>query len=472
MGFTSPVRPEDPPSAGGGGGQELQAGHAWKPSLRIAIAYALIAGTWIPLSDATLAALVSDESTITRLQTLKGWTFIAFTSLLLFMLIKRSHSVIEQAARRQARSDEFLQQIFESSPLGIVVVDREGHYIQVNQPFADLLGYSKAELVGMHHSELTLADDVALTAGLYEQLDRDRASRVAVEKRYVRRDGSVCWSHLTAGLLHTDGSMYAIAIIKDITERKQREMQLQATVEALRSSDEERRSLLDALLRAEESERQRIAADIHDDTLQVMTSVLLGLEIAAESERPERLRDVSEDAARRIRMAMKGLRDLVFELRPVLVEREGLAAALKLYLQEAADAGGGFRWSVDDRLEVELPSQARLLAYRVGREALVNAVKHSGAADISVELTTSDGGAHVCIHDNGRGFDTEAVPPPTQKSFGLELMRERVEMFGGWFKVSSQPGMGATVDFWIPRDPASDAAVAQLSLDDVVGGGT
>lgn len=438
----------------------------WKPSLKIVLAYAVTLTLWILASDWVAVQITDDAETLTRIQTAKGWGFAIVSSGLLFLLVKRTMETIQETAARAERSTELLRRIFERSPLGIVVVDSTGRYRQLNQAFADLLGYPKEELLGMHHRDVTYPDDLHATDHLYQHLRKDAQASAAVEKRYIRRDGSICWAHLTASQLAAHGAWFAVGIIKDITERKARESQLRESVDALREANEEKQQLLAALLRAEEAERRRIAGAIHDDTLQVMTSVLMGLDLGLAQEEG-RLSETVRESSARLRRAMQGLRDLVFELRPVLLDTGGLGAALKLHLEEASGPASSMGWRVEDHLDEELPPPARLLAYRVAREALVNAVKHAAADEIYVRLMTLDGGAHVVVGDDGLGFEPATVRDSSKKSMGLSLMRERVEVYGGRFEIDSAPGAGTRVEFWIPRQPVSATAGNQMTLEDL-----
>ena len=437
----------------------------WKPSLRIVLAYAATLCVWIAASDWAVAQMSSDPDTLTRLQTLKGWFFGVVSSLLLFLLIKRTIETIQDTAAHAARSDELHATIFERSPLGIFVVDDGGNYVQVNQAFADLLGYPRERLLQMNYRDVTHPVDLELTDGLYVSLRADADTFVAVEKRYVRADGSVRWAHLTATTLRTQAPRYGLGIARDITLRRQRDEELRATLDALRASQGQRRELVAALMRAEEEERQRIAADIHDDTLQVMTAVLMSLDLAEAEDVPERRDATVRAASETLRHAVQGLRHLVFGLSPAVLERKGLAAALKLHLEQAVERGRPFSWEVNYEAPGELPEQTRLLAYRTAREALVNSVKHAGAQRIKVDVHPDGDGIRFLIEDDGSGFEPD-VATQVATGLGLGLMRERVELFGGTFEIRSSPGTGTVVDFWLPNTARSVLPTGQMTLED------
>ncbi len=223
----------------------------------------------------------------------------------------------------------------------------------------------------------------------------------------------------------------------------------------------ERRAGLERLLAAGENERRRIAIDIHDDSIQVMTAVGMRLEILRRllSDPAQLLRMDELESA--IRLSISRLRRLIFDLRPPMLDDDGLRAALRSYV----DAFGGNSdtvYTVEDRLRSEPSLQARLVLYRIAQEALSNVRKHADATQCHVTLASTSRGIAITISDDGVGF----VPDPDFSRpghVGLAAIRERAELADGGLRVRSAPGAGTTVDAWITELPltggvASDAA--------------
>ncbi len=219
--------------------------------------------------------------------------------------------------------------------------------------------------------------------------------------------------------------------------------------EQAREADEQRRRLLSRLVRAQEEERLRIAGDIHDDSIQVMTATGMRLEVLrrrlGENEYEDEVRRIQETVTE----AVGRLRSLMFQLRPPALDREGLAAALRLHLEQMLSAP----YTLDNRIEEEPDPETRVVLYRIAQEALTNVRKHARASHVGIRLETRERGILVTIADDGVGFLPEEKAITQPGHLGLVSMRERAEMAGGWLRIDSAPGQGTTVRFWAPASP-------------------
>jgi signal transduction histidine kinase len=227
---------------------------------------------------------------------------------------------------------------------------------------------------------------------------------------------------------------------------------------ALRQSEERRQIVLDQMLRAEQEERLRIATDLHDDTIQVMTATLIGLDrmgrnlqandVAAASTALGRARQTLSAAVDRTRL-------LTFELRPPLLEANGLAAAVEELVEQV-----GREARFDARVAVDVgryPLTVEDLTYRIVQEAIANVRKHAGADQVEVELRERDGELRGSIADDGCGFDIDAALDRSamRLHLGLDALIERVRLAGGTFDLRSHPGAGSRLSFTLPLDALS-----------------
>jgi signal transduction histidine kinase len=265
-----------------------------------------------------------------------------------------------------------------------------------------------------------------------------------IEITAMRADGSEFPVDLAIARIDLPGPPSFTAYIRDIGNRKRRE-------QALQDSLDRRRRLEALLVNAQESERKRIAWDLHDDSIQVMTAVALRLKalrrrLAKDPDFATQLDELEEV----VREAIARLRNLLFELRPVVLDREGLSAALGQYLQTLESEG--IASSLETRLHSEPALETRVLLYRLAQEALMNVRKHSGAGRVEVRVEERGEGVALRVRDDGAGFSPERQTG-RPGHLGLLAMRERAEVFGGWCRIQSVPGEGTTVDAWVPNQP-------------------
>ena len=223
-------------------------------------------------------------------------------------------------------------------------------------------------------------------------------------------------------------------------------MRLTRALEDLREAHRQRQQLLGRLVAAQEEERRLIAYDIHDDPVQTMVAALLRLQMLRGRLEGTEEAAMLETTEADVKRAVDGLRHMLFELHPSALDSEGLAQALSELLERIAP-DTGWTWGVEDRFSSEPGPTGRTTLYRIAQEAIKNTAKHAGATSVTVALEEAGGGFALTVRDDGKGFDAEQ--PPSQR-FGLNAMRERAELAGGWWRVETAPGKGTSVECWVP----------------------
>ncbi|MFN2543611.1 MAG: GAF domain-containing sensor histidine kinase [Actinomycetota bacterium] len=254
-------------------------------------------------------------------------------------------------------------------------------------------------------------------------------------------------------LLSSSGELFAQAIrrARRVERLLEQAVALGHRVEELERGRADHRSLMSAVALAQEQERQRIAIDIHDDSVQVMTTAALRLHALRKEIGVGRLQELAGEIEDTIRLAVRRLRHLMFELIPAALDRDGLGPALSIYLHRVGESYGiGAR--VENRLSRQPPADVRVILYRVAQEAIMNVVKHARASEISMVVEEREGGFAIEVGDNGVGFSIEDIESRLPMHLGLTAMRQRAEMAGGWCRIHSLAGSGTRVEAWVPGE--------------------
>jgi signal transduction histidine kinase len=201
------------------------------------------------------------------------------------------------------------------------------------------------------------------------------------------------------------------------------------------------------VIEAQELERRRLARELHDETGQALTSILLGLKaIRAAPDDAAAARAESELRELVVR-ALQDVRSLAVELRPSALDDFGLVPALER-LVATLEERTGIAVALEAALPGErLPPELETILYRLVQEALTNVVKHAGATSVSVVLARRDGGVSAVVEDDGRGFAETEVRPD---ALGLVGMRERLALAGGTLAIESTPGKGTSLVAYVP----------------------
>lgn len=215
---------------------------------------------------------------------------------------------------------------------------------------------------------------------------------------------------------------------------------------------------VEMMVQAQEAERQRLARQMHDGPAQALSNFILQTEIAM------RLFDLDQEKARdelnNLKLSatktFQKVRDFIFDLRPMMLDDLGLMPTLKRYIEAYADQP-----SMDVRLSItgterRLESYLEVMVFRAIQEILNNAIRHSQASQVKVQVDMSDTNVRVTVDDNGKGFDVDTLDE--KSNLGLKVIRDRVEMLGGFMEVDSVSGQGTRVTFQLPA-----ASNAELS---------
>ena len=317
----------------------------------------------------------------------------------------------------------------------------DGHWHSVNPAFERILGWSELEALRMPFMDIVHPEDLERSYDAMAGLARGEML-TDFEHRVLCKDGSYRWIAWHTSADPEEGLMYCVG--RDVTERR-----------AAEAERERLGSLSEASARAEASERERISRELHDRVAHGIGVAYQSLELfsALRETDPERAEEKLELAREATRMALDRTRNISAELKRLQDEElaEGLQAAFEKLADTFAPDGTAMEVSFSgDQSAVAAP--VGMQVYLAMREAVRNAVRHSGCSRIAVLLVVEDGELRARVEDDGTGFDPDTAEATPSWGVGLRSMRERAESLGGTLRVDSEPGEGTRVEMSVPLD--------------------
>jgi signal transduction histidine kinase len=401
----------------------------------------------------------------------------------LTQLLAAQAAVAIENARLYESSTRWLRQLEGLSEIGAALASE----VEL-EPLLDLVARRMQELVGARIVLIALPDGqgalaVTAAAGLDgligmafdprttkvgRVLERGHAERVdaivddpEVDQRVARALGVTSAMYLP---LTVQGSAIGVVAVHDKLGADPRfdegdvrlaESLVSRAAIAVDLSERVSRDALRRVVDAQELERARLARELHDETGQALTSILLGLKHLDDVVETDEAREATAAIRELVASTLQDVRRLAVELRPSALDDFGLVPAVERLasnLSEQSDLVVDLEAQLGER---RLPPEAETALYRIVQEALTNVMKHAAAHRVSITLVRKEAAAVVVIEDDGRGFDPEAV---RAGALGFTGMRERVELVGGRLTVETAPGAGTTLvaEVRVADRPAED----------------
>lgn len=332
---------------------------------------------------------------------------------------------------------------------GIFMLDPQGYVVSWNAGAERIKGYRADEIVGRHFSTFYPPEDKAAGKPQWELETAVAEGRLEDEGWRIRGDGSRFWANVVITALWDDtGVLRGFGkVTRDMSERRAAQ---QALIE--------RRRLFDHLVQAQETERRRIAWDVHDDSIQAMVAVGMRLQLLAERLPEEHAAELARlDTS--VREAVSRLRNLTFRLHPPGIDRHGLVEALSNHLDDVVGPWD-LAYSFEHRLDREPAPETAVTIFRIVQEALLNVRKHARGSTVALRTESVDRGILTRVVDDGIGEPMSSNAG--REHFGITEMRERAETAGGWWSMRSEPGTGTTVEFWVPSPEPAGAPTDEL----------
>ena len=349
------------------------------------------------------------------------------------------HTDITERKRAEVR----LRRLVDSNVQGVVFWNKQGEITEANDAFLRLMGYTRDDLAA------GLISGVAMTPPEYAPLDQRALAEIdatgvctPIEKEMIRKDGTRV--PILAGGASLDNANEGVSYVLDITTLKHAES-------ALLAAHQQQRVLSRRLLEVQETERRKIARDLHDELGQVLSAVKINLQTV----QPGAGGPLDPSIAL-VGRALQQTRSLTLALRPPLLDDLGLVPALR-WLVDAQARQAGCRITIAAEPLPYRPAPAvETACFRIAQEAVTNAQRHAQANLIAVELLLVGDELQLTVRDDGIGFDLAAARARALRgaSLGVLGMEERVTLAGGRIGWASAAGSGTTVRATFPLSPA------------------
>jgi PAS domain S-box-containing protein len=342
------------------------------------------------------------------------------------------------------RTDSELRSIVKTAPIGIVTTDHEGRIRTWNDAAERIFGYTADDVLGRVNPAIPDEELPAVRQRIYSVLE---GATVQTSCRRIRKDKSFIYVSLIHSPQYDEHGAVrgVVTLVEDVTEKKNAENALARVRSAL------------AEVQAEEA--RRIARDLHDDISQRLALLSFDIDRIASLPQPSREELTAAFRACQIKIVdiCDGLRQISHRMHPSVLEHLGLPNALKHLCRDFSQREKTPVRFHSEAAGHDIPGSIGSCLYRIAQEALRNVSKHAEARSVDMKLVFAERAIQLSIVDSGAGFDISAV----KSGLGLHSMRERTELVGGTFSITSQTGSGTRIVVSIPLQelpggPSSD----------------
>lgn len=354
---------------------------------------------------------------------------------------KQAEAEVKKANDLLWEKKKTLKAILSASPVGIGLV-RNRIISWGNKTMYDLIGYKESFFEGKNAKLLYPSVEEFYRVGHEFHLGIKKTGIGQTETQWITKDGKIIDCYIqTSPLDPSDPSRGLIAVVMDITELKKAKKHIQ--------------TLTHQLIKAQETERQRIAYDLHDHLAQELSALKIDCEMLfadpprLPDEIGQRISKISETLERTI----QSVRNLSYDLRPPDLDYLGLARTVSQYCKDFSEKTGikvdFFSAGLED---LRFDSDTEINLYRLVQEALNNIRKHADAGQVTIRLLTSFPNIILRMEDNGKGFDVEKqlTAALNEKRMGIQSMRQRVALLKGKIRIQSVLNQGTSIFIEVP----------------------
>jgi len=351
-------------------------------------------------------------------------------------LVKR----LEESEQGMRLSEQKYRYLFENASDAIWVQDVNGLFVDGNRAFEKMTGFSAEELRGVQLARFLSAGSLSLAREVRDKLVNGEEFEQPYEQQFYVKDGTVKTVKMATAAIMAAGQLSGFEhVARDVTLEKQQQ--------------ENVRSYIQQITRAQEEERKRIARDLHDDVSPDIIVLIQKLDKLASKPRPRTgyQEDLETLRAQAVR-ALEALRATAQGLRPRIIDDLGLVASLEWIAEELEKDQGIQIQVMAEGIDREPAPEMEIVLFRIAQEALNNIRKHADASRVTVRIKGEKDSITMTVTDDGRGFK---VPERFEDMvgagrLGLMGMYERSRLLNGSLRIKSTPGKGTELEVKLP----------------------
>ena len=359
----------------------------------------------------------------------------------------RDISEREFAYKKIAVSEEKFSRAFHASP-EVIGISRlsDGEILEVNRTFESVMEYEASEVKGKTIEELGFWEDLAQRDKFRSMLEAHGELR---EEELIMRTktGKQVIFMASVEILEIGGERCILTAALDVTARKKMELDL-------RQSRSKLQQLAELLTQAEENERRRIAVDLHDNVAQNLGLMKIFCGKMSVFDLPDEVKEILKSNTELVAQTISSSRSLIHELSPPVLNELGFEAALKWLAEQMSQRYElDYTVTIDTTQGEELRQGFQTSLFRIARELMTNAGKHSGAQNVKCSFSKNKGYFRLSIADDGCGFSTTnniMTDSSTTSGFGLFSIKQSLEQLKGEMLIESKPGEGTRVSVDLP----------------------
>jgi PAS domain S-box-containing protein len=354
----------------------------------------------------------------------------------------RLEDLVETRTSALRDSESRFRSIFENANDAIFII-KDRVFVDCNLKTLEIFGCKKDEIMGKAPEELSpfyQAD--GLTS---EEHARERIASVLNNKPqrfewiHKRSDGSLFDADVSLNTIEFNRQTYLLAIVRDITQRKQTEQELRLAEQ----------KIMEAIINTEESERSRIAQDLHDGLGPVLSTVKLYFQVYKDTHDEAKKKLLSEKLSVTIQEAIRGISEISHNISPHILKNYGFYAALRQFIHRIA-LTNLVSVHLNCEEENELNPNTGITLYRTVTELINNSIKHAGCKNISIDIIHKGIFMIVDYSDDGKGFDFKAISNSPASGSGLKNIVNRVNAMKGKIEIESEKDRGMKARLKIP----------------------